>query len=189
MPGAGAAGRLGCAWAGAVSTRAVASGSGIGGNTNLTGAVIASDAPAANNILTTNTLTFSNILNQANYSATTVGVSLSSNASAVATGLSAAGSGLGLLGSSGSASGTTQAAISAGTVTVLADAATGGNSLAGLSRDTAGANGNIQQIFNLQQIQNDQAIPRVWKCSRAVSRLRSNSVCVVWELRKAALNI
>jgi filamentous hemagglutinin len=155
VSGVGAAGRLGCAWAGVVSIRAVASGSGIGNNTNLAGAVIASTASANDNILTTNTLSFSDILNKANYSASTIGGSFSTGGGVAGNALA---NGMGLLGSltgpGGDASGTTLSAISAGTINVLADATTGANSLAGLSRTTTSANGSIAPIFNLQQLQN-----------------------------------
>ena len=126
----------------------------VGNNTNLTGAVIASTAPANDNSLTTNTLSFSDILNKANYSASTIGGSFSSSGglagNALANGASLLGS---LTGPGGNASGTTFSAISAGTINVLS-----GGSTAGLSRDTTGANGSIAPIFNLQQIQNNQAV-------------------------------
>ncbi|MFC5742468.1 hemagglutinin repeat-containing protein [Dyella tabacisoli] len=49
----------------------------VGGNTDLKGAVIASTADAAKNILSTGSLTFSDIHNEAKYSASSVGVSAS----------------------------------------------------------------------------------------------------------------
>jgi hypothetical protein len=116
----------------------------VAGNTNLTGAVIASTADPLLNALNTNTLTFSNIQNTANYSATesSFGLSLGPTGKATPTGF---GNG----GTSGNASGVTQSAISEGTVTLI-----GPSSLAGLSRDPNTANaGSIGQIFNETEVQ------------------------------------
>ena len=131
----------------------------VGNNTNLTGAVVASTAPASDNILATNTLTFSNIVNSASYSATTVGGSLSSGSLVGSAALSAVGTAGGLLGlrPQGNASGTTSSAISAGTIDVLS-----GGSTAGLSRDISGTNGSVAPIFNLQTLQDNAAVGRAF---------------------------
>jgi filamentous hemagglutinin len=121
--------------------------------------VISSTAPANDNSLTTGSLTFSNILNQANYNASTIGGSFNTAGgvagNALANGASLLG---GLTGPGGNASGTTSSAVSAGTITVTSDAMTGAISTAGLSRNTTNTNGSIAPIFNLQQIQNNAAV-------------------------------
>jgi filamentous hemagglutinin len=70
-------------------------------------------------------------------------------------------SGLSGSGTSSSASGTTYSAVSAGTITVRGDAGTGHDSMAGLSRDTANANGSVQNGFDAQTVQDDMAIQQM----------------------------
>jgi filamentous hemagglutinin len=105
----------------------------VGNNTNLTGAVIASTAVPTLNSLTTDTLTFSNIQNQANYSASqsSFGANFSSNPKVS----KPSPSGLGTDNVLGNASGVTISAVSPGTIT-LRD----GGSTAGLSSNTSSAN-------------------------------------------------
>ncbi|WLE63049.1 hypothetical protein GIY62_22120 [Burkholderia plantarii] len=55
-------------------------------------------------------------------------------------------------------SGTTHAAVSPGQITVKADALTGQDSTAGLSRDTEHANQTVRNTFELRKVQNDLAL-------------------------------
>ena len=61
-------------------------------------------------------------------------------------------SGLSFASTSGSASGTTRTAVAEGQIEVRADALNGRDSTAGLSRDTAGANGSIGKIFDKDKV-------------------------------------
>ena len=63
---------------------------------------------------------------------------------------------------SDSASGTTHAAVSPGTITVKSDQQSGTDSTAGLSRDTTNANQTVQNTFNLQQVQNNLAFAQAF---------------------------
>ncbi|WP_321818699.1 MULTISPECIES: hemagglutinin repeat-containing protein [unclassified Paraburkholderia] len=151
----------------------------VGNHTQLDGGVIASTASPELNNLSTQTLGFTNLENHASYSGDTVGLSASGGfghstkdgvtlSTPVAQGANHAlgpqtsqglgPSGVSLSGTSSDASGTTYAAVSAGTITVREDAGTGQDSTAGLSRDTANANGVVQNTFNAQTVQDDMAI-------------------------------
>ncbi|SAL63983.1 filamentous hemagglutinin outer membrane protein [Caballeronia arvi] len=66
--------------------------------------------------------------------------------------------GFGVAGTSGSASGTTHAVVSAGTITVRDDALTGHDSTAGLSRNAANANGSVLNSFDAQKVADDMAV-------------------------------
>ncbi|CAG9241132.1 tRNA nuclease CdiA-2 [Burkholderia diffusa] len=149
----------------------------VGNHTQLDGGVIASMASADQNSLSTQTLGFTNLDNHASYSGDTVGVSVSggfgtstpggvnlntpvkpaAGSSSVQNSQGFGPSGFSAAGTSSDASGTTYAAISPGTITVRGDTA-GHDSTAGLSRDTATANGAVQNTFNAQTVQNDMAI-------------------------------
>ncbi|WMD19452.1 hemagglutinin repeat-containing protein [Achromobacter seleniivolatilans] len=128
----------------------------VGKHTQLDGAVIASDADAAKNLLSTETFGYTDLKNKADYKSTTVGINLGmSGAFDVANKGKALGSGpsgLSFGSTSGSESGTTHAAVAEGTIEVRADKETGHDSLAGLSRDTAGANGSIGKIFDKDKV-------------------------------------
>lgn len=128
----------------------------VGKHTQLDGAVIASDAEAAKNKLSTETFGFTNLENKAAYKSTTVGVNLGmSGAFDIANkgGANAFGpSGLSFAQTSGSDSGTTYAAVAPGLIEVRSDKVTGRDSTVGLSRDTAGANGSIGQIFDKDKV-------------------------------------
>ncbi|OCZ55086.1 hypothetical protein A7P22_03515 [Achromobacter insolitus] len=128
----------------------------VGKHTQLDGAVIASDAEGAKNRLSTETLGFTDLKNKAEYKSTTVGVNLGmSGAFDVANkgGANKAGpSGFSFGQTSGSDSGTTYAAIAPGTIEVRSDKDSGRDSTIGLSRDTAGANGSIGQIFDKDKV-------------------------------------
>ena len=125
----------------------------VGSHTQLNGAVIASNADAAKNSLDTGTLGFSDIQNEADYKVEHVGVGLSTGGGI---GSQFAGNMASTLlagaGGSGHAEGTTQSAVADGTITVR-DQANQKQDVAGLSRDTANANGAINQIFDKEKEQ------------------------------------
>ena len=128
----------------------------VGKHTQLDGAVIASDADAAKNRLSTERLGFSDLHNKAEYKSTTVGINLGMSGAFdklnKGDALGGGPSGLSFASTSGSESGTTRAAVSAGTIEVRSDKDTGRDSTAGLSRDTAGANGSIGKIFDKDKV-------------------------------------
>ncbi|GAB1841193.1 hypothetical protein MyNCGM152_19430 [Achromobacter xylosoxidans] len=128
----------------------------VGKHTQLDGAVIASDADATKNWLSTETLGFSNLYNKADYKSTTVGINLGMSGAFdkpnKGDALGGGPSGLSFGSTSGSESGTTGAAVSAGTIEVRSDKDTGRDSTAGLSRDTERANGSIGNIFDKDKV-------------------------------------
>ncbi|MEB6645966.1 hemagglutinin repeat-containing protein [Enterobacter kobei] len=125
----------------------------VGGHTQLDGAVIASTATADNNRLDTGTLGWRDIQNTTEYD-------VEHQSAGISTGGSIAGQFTGnmasnlLVGadSSGSAEGTTRAAIENGTV-VVRDKEHQTQDVADLSRDTANANGSIDTIFDKEKEQ------------------------------------
>ncbi len=126
----------------------------VGEHTQLDGAVIASTATADKNTLDTGTLGFSDIHNQADFKAEHQGGSLSSGGPVGSDLLSNLGSvALSGLGGKGHAEGTTQAAVSDGTITVR-DQVNQQQDIAELSRDTDNANGSIGPIFDKEKEQN-----------------------------------
>jgi len=151
----------------------------VGSHTQLDGGVLASAATSDKNSLSTQTLGFTNLENHATYLGDTVGFSASggfgnstpggvnlntpvkqgaSNVPGPQNSQGFGPSGFSAAGTSGDASGTTYAAVSPGTITVRGDAGTGHDSTTGLSRDTATANGAVQNAFNAQDVQNDIAV-------------------------------
>ncbi|ADO50260.1 hemagglutinin repeat-containing protein [[Enterobacter] lignolyticus] len=125
----------------------------VGNHTQLNGATIASTAPGDKNSLDTGTLGWRDIHNQADYKVEHAGVGLSTGGSIGSQFAGNAANGLlsGLNGS-GHDEGTTHAAIGEGTVTLRnKDSQT--QNIADLSRDTAGANGSIGQIFDKEKEQ------------------------------------
>ncbi|MBP4048560.1 hemagglutinin repeat-containing protein [Chromobacterium violaceum] len=133
-----------------------------GGHTQLNGAVIASAADPAKNSLATNTLSYSNLENSAEY--------LSFNGSV---NFSMGGNGMGGVPQSptmtpgmglpqqDSKSSTTHSAIAQGNIVVKQDQQTGHDSAAGLSRDTAGASGQLERIFDAKKLAEQQEFSRV----------------------------
>nr|WP_232434406.1 hemagglutinin repeat-containing protein [Pseudomonas fuscovaginae] len=113
----------------------------VGHNTTLQGAVIASDATADKNLLSTDRLIASDIKNKSEIKSTSVSVSGSASFGG---GASSAGLG-GMFGMSlsDSDSSKTRSAVSEGTIVVRN--AEGANDLVGLSRDTANANEKIDR--------------------------------------------
>jgi filamentous hemagglutinin len=133
------------------------------GNTDLKGAVIASDADASKNTLTTGTLTFSDIENHSEYSASSSGFSGGASVGAPSKGLGPssignAGGFTPMLGQhdSGSESATTRSAIGAGTINIT-DKAHQTQDVATLSRDTADTNGTVAKTPDLNNLLNNQA--------------------------------
>jgi filamentous hemagglutinin len=124
-----------------------------GRHTQLDGAVIASTATAENNRLDTGTLGFSDIHNEADFRVSHTGASFSGGGSFgdtfkgnMAGGMITAG------GNSGHEEGTTRAAVAEGSL-IVRDPAAQKQDVAGLSRDTAQANGSISQIFDKEKEQ------------------------------------
>ncbi len=133
------------------------------GNTDLKGAVIASDADASKNTLTTGTLTFSDIENHSHYSATSNGFSagggIGSTGKATGPG-SVSGSG-GVIpmmtqNEHGDQSATTRSAVNAGTLNVT-DGAHQTQDVASLSRDTANTNGTVSKAADVNGMLTKQA--------------------------------
>ncbi|XOD02580.1 hemagglutinin repeat-containing protein [Burkholderia sp. 22PA0099] len=118
-------------------------------HTQLNGAMLASDAPADSNRLTTGGFGFGDVRNTMSYSASSQNVSLTSGLPSFAH-------------TSDSASGTTHAAVGPATIDVKSDHATGKDSTAGLSRDTEHANQTVQNTFDLQKVQNDLAFQQAF---------------------------
>ena len=117
----------------------------VNGNTSLIGGAISSTADTSKNSLVTASLTYSNLQNSANYSATTNGFGISLGTG----GKSAANpQGFSKAGIAGNSSSTTNAAVSNGSLVVKNDPA----STSGLSRDTAAATNALTPIFNLQRV-------------------------------------
>ncbi|MGA4222305.1 hemagglutinin repeat-containing protein [Ralstonia nicotianae] len=136
------------------------------GNTDLKGAVIASTATPDKNQLTTGTLTFSDIQNHSDYSASSSGFSLGGSLgnggnNYKTTGNESVKNSGGLTpmlsqNDSGSESATTRSAISQGTVTIT-DQANQKQDVAKLSRDTTKTNGTVSKTPDLQNLLNNQA--------------------------------
>ena len=124
----------------------------VGGHTQLDGAVIASTADK--NSLDTGTLGFRDIHNEADFSVSHAGVSVSAGGADTGGGFKGnmpAGM-VTVGGNSGHAEGTTQAAVAEGTITVR-DTANQQQDVAGLSRDTEHANDSISPIFDKEKEQ------------------------------------
>ncbi|TXD55250.1 hypothetical protein FUT88_23125 [Ralstonia sp. TCR112] len=130
----------------------------VGEHTQLNAGVISSTADASKNKLDTGTLGFTDLQNRAEYKAEHSGLNIGYSSSGslgknlAGNALANAPSGLGLAGTNGEASGTTRAAVSDGTI-VVRDQANQKQDVATLSRDTANANGSVQKIFDLKQVQ------------------------------------
>jgi filamentous hemagglutinin len=125
-------------------------------NTDLKGGIISSNDKAVaenKNSLTTATLTTSDINNHADYKASSVSVSVGTDAGGV--NISGAGAGF----DKGSASGTTKSAISSANVTITDDAKqqelsgkTSQETIASINTDTTNANQKVNQIFDAAKV-------------------------------------
>ncbi|MCW3402675.1 contact-dependent inhibition effector tRNA nuclease [Escherichia coli] len=131
----------------------------VGNHTQLNGAVIASTATDDKNSLSTGTLGWSDIHNQADYKASHTGISSSGGSGMSASQMvasnaiaGAANALTGMSGSSGHAEGTTSSAISGGNL-IIRDKESQKQNIVGLSRDPENANGSIAPIFDREKEQ------------------------------------
>ncbi|GBG57802.1 toxin CdiA [Sporomusaceae bacterium FL31] len=129
----------------------------VGGNTDLQGAVIASEATPDKNKLSTGTLTYSDIENKAAYEASSIGVNLDTRKTAQKkdAGLTP---NIGVK-VSGDADSTTQSAISPGTIEVRSNP---DQDLSNLSRDPSGALNALGKIFDKKTVQEKQELAQVF---------------------------
>nr|OZC14107.1 hypothetical protein SPSIL_50350 [Sporomusa silvacetica DSM 10669] len=129
----------------------------VGKNTDLKGAVISSEATPDKNILSTDTLTYSDIQNKADYSASSVGVNLDTRKDAKLNekGLTP---NIGVK-ASGDADSTTKSAISPGTIEVRSNP---DQDLSKLSRDPEGALNALGKIFDKKTVQEQQELAKVF---------------------------
>lgn len=135
------------------------------GNTDLKGAVIASDADASGNTLNTGTLTFSDIQNHSEYTATSTGISAGATAGSGGNNYATTGQTSGkdtggalptFANDSGSSEATTRSAVSAGTINI-SDSASQKEDIASLSRDTTSTNGTVSKLPDVNQLVSNQA--------------------------------
>jgi filamentous hemagglutinin len=129
----------------------------VNGNTDLKGGVIASTADPSKNLLDTGSLTYSDIQNQAKYSASSVGISGGGASSGMApVGPSGISPSLGMPQGDKSNS-TTKAGIAGGTIVVR----DGNADLSGLDRAPTLDNQALKQIFDPQKVQEQQEMAQV----------------------------
>ncbi|WP_156441775.1 hemagglutinin repeat-containing protein [Burkholderia sp. MSMB1078WGS] len=136
------------------------------GNTDLKGGLIASQADASKNSLTTGSLSFSDVQNQSHYDASSSGFSAGATTGDGGMNYSTHGSTSGknaggaapMLGQndSGSDSATTKSGVSAGTVTIT-DSANQKQDVASLNRDTTNTNGTVAKLPDMQNLLSNQA--------------------------------
>lgn len=156
----------------------------VAGNTDLKGAFIASDADASKNVLTTGTLTFSDIENSSSYEAQSSGFGVGGgfgDASAEKTtgprSVKNAGGLTPMLSQSDSGrdSATTRSAVSQGTIT-LTDEANQRQALSDLRREAMALNDTVAQAPDLSQVLEQQAdmMNAVQAAGQAVARRIGN---------------
>ncbi|ABE29341.1 hemagglutinin repeat-containing protein [Paraburkholderia xenovorans] len=131
------------------------------GNTDLHGAVIASDADASKNTLSTGTLTYSDIQNSSSYNAHTGGISGGVTTGDGGANYSTTGSTSGRnaggvapmlsQNDSGSDSATTKSGVSAGSISVT-DADHQTQDIASLNRDTSNTNGTVAKLPDVNNL-------------------------------------
>ncbi|KVL01891.1 hemagglutinin repeat-containing protein [Burkholderia cepacia] len=136
------------------------------GNTDLKGGLIASQADASKNSLTTGSLSFSDVQNQSHYDASSSGFSAGATTGDGGMNYSTHGSASGknaggaapMLGQndSGSDSATTKSGVSAGTVTIT-DSANQKQDVASLNRDTTNTNGAVAKLPDMQNLLANQS--------------------------------
>ncbi len=142
---------------------------GVRGDTDLKGAVIASDADASKNNLSTGTLTFSDIQNQSSYDTHSGGfgagvttgdggANYSTHGPGSTTNGPNAGGGAPMLSQndSGSDSATTRSGIHAGTISVT-DTVNQTQDVASLNRDTSNTNGTVTRLPDVNNLLDRQA--------------------------------
>ncbi len=138
----------------------------VAGNTDLKGGLIASDADASRNSLTTGSLSFSDVQNQSHYDASSSGFSAGATTGDGGMNYSTHGSASGknaggaapMLGQndSGSDRATTKSGVSAGTVTIR-DSVNQKQDVASLNRDTTNTNGTVSKLPDMQSLLSNQA--------------------------------
>ncbi len=138
----------------------------VAGNTDLKGGLIASDADASRNSLTTGSLSFSDVQNQSHYDASSNGFSAGATTGDGGMNYSTHGSASGknaggaapMLGQndSGRESATTKSGVSAGTVTIR-DSVNQKQDVASLNRDTTNTNGTVSKLPDMQNLLSNQA--------------------------------
>ncbi|MEK6313025.1 MAG: hemagglutinin repeat-containing protein [Burkholderia gladioli] len=138
----------------------------VAGNTDLKGGLIASDADASRNSLTTGSLSFSDVQNQSHYDASSSGFSAGATTGDGGMNYSTHGSASGknaggaapMLGQndSGSDRATTKSGVSAGTVTIR-DSVSQKQDVASLNRDTTNTNGIVSKLPDMQNLLSNQA--------------------------------
>ncbi|WP_019878476.1 hemagglutinin repeat-containing protein [Succinispira mobilis] len=129
----------------------------VGKNTDLKGAVIASEATAEKNKLSTGTLSYSDIDNKAEYQASSMGINVNTSGDAKYNekGITPA---IGI-GAEGKAQSTTKAAIAPGTIEVRDNP---NQDLSNLSRDTKGSLNQLGKIFDKKTIQERQELAKMF---------------------------
>ena len=126
------------------------------------GAVIASDATPDKNKLSTDTLTFSNIKNEAEYKASSTGFNYSAGKDSNGKDVAAKDQGLTPnigIPASGEADSTTKSAIASGTIEVRSNP---NQDLSKLSRDTAGSLNALGKIFDKKTVQEKQELSKLF---------------------------
>lgn len=130
----------------------------VGKNTDLKGAVISSEASPEKNKLSTDTLTYSDIQNKAQYSASSQGVNYAAGKDANGNPIKYNASGLtpniGVT-ISGESSSTTKSAISPGSIEIRSNP---NQDISGLSRDTTNALNSLGKIFDKKTVQEKQEL-------------------------------
>ncbi|BBB91913.1 hemagglutinin repeat-containing protein [Methylomusa anaerophila] len=134
----------------------------VGKNTDLKGAVIASDATPDKNKLSTDTLTYSDIQNKAEYSASSVGVGYAAGKDA--NGKDVADKDKGLIPNigvtaSGEASSTTKSAISLGTIDIRSNPT---QDISNLNRTPEGSINALGKIFDKQTVKEQQELANLF---------------------------
>jgi filamentous hemagglutinin len=129
----------------------------VGKNTDLKGAVISSDATPDKNKISTGSLTYSDIQNKADYSASSTGVSVNTNPNAK---LNEQGitPNIGVK-VSGDADSTTKSAISPGTITITGNQT---QDLSKLSRDPSGSLNALGKIFDKETVAEQQELANLF---------------------------
>ncbi|WP_418626591.1 hemagglutinin repeat-containing protein, partial [Anaerosinus sp.] len=129
----------------------------VGKNTDLKGAVIASEADASKNKLSTDTLTYSDIENKAEYSSSSSGFNVDTrpNAKDKDKGITP---NIGVT-SSGEADSTTKSAIADGTIEIRSNP---NQDLSGLNRDTQNALNALEKIFDKKTVAEQQELANLF---------------------------
>ena len=129
----------------------------VGKNTDLKGAVIASEADASKNKLSTDTLTYSDIENKAEYESSSSGINVNTkpNAKDKDKGITP---NIGVT-SSDEADSTTKSAIAEGTIEIRSNP---DQDLTGLSRDTQNSLNTLEKIFDRKTVAEQQELAQLF---------------------------